>query len=265
VSVPTDAAIRLGQLALAFGRVDRITYHPDGVTPESDTDHTVMLGLIACAIAEQVDPRLDVGLVAQMVLVHDLVEVYAGDTPTIRALDADGRAAKEARERAALERITDEFMAVFPWLPSMIAAYESQRTREARYVKALDKATPKITHVLNGCATPIEQGLTHRELVDQHEAQLHVVSRYAGDMPALIDLLRDLMQASEDAQPGPNPDHDQTDSGCSSCGTCLGCDGCADLWNPLDPDRGDCAECGACGPCIRSCAAQRRTMTSNAD
>jgi hypothetical protein len=46
--------------------------------PESDTDHTVMLALIACALAPIVDARLDVGLVAQYALVHDLVEAYAG-------------------------------------------------------------------------------------------------------------------------------------------------------------------------------------------
>jgi len=88
---PADV-VRLGQLALAFGRVNRITRHEDGTTPESDTDHTVMLGLIACALAERWYPHLDRGLVAQYALVHDLVEVYAGDTPTL-AIDAAGAAA----------------------------------------------------------------------------------------------------------------------------------------------------------------------------
>ena len=76
-----DAVIALGRLALRFGRVDRITYHDDGVTAESDTDHTVMLGLIACAFAAAHLPDLDVGLIAEFAPVHDLVEVYAGDTP----------------------------------------------------------------------------------------------------------------------------------------------------------------------------------------
>ncbi len=46
-----DAVVDLGRMALAFGRIDRITFYEDGGTPESDSDHTVMLGLVACAFA----------------------------------------------------------------------------------------------------------------------------------------------------------------------------------------------------------------------
>ncbi len=43
-----DSMVGLARLSLTFGQDNRITYHPDGKTPESDTDHTVMLGIIAC-------------------------------------------------------------------------------------------------------------------------------------------------------------------------------------------------------------------------
>jgi putative hydrolases of HD superfamily len=72
-----DSLVDLARLALAFGRVDRTAvYHPDQTTPESDTDHTVMLGWAACAIAATWFPQLDLGLVAQFALVHDAPEVY---------------------------------------------------------------------------------------------------------------------------------------------------------------------------------------------
>ena len=153
-----QAIIDLGKLALAFGRVNRITCHPDGVTPESDTDHTVMLGLVACAFAERFAPELDRGKIAQFALVHDFVEVYAGDTPTARILSDADHTSKEEREAEALARIRAEFDAELPWIGETIDAYERRDTPEARFIKVVDKAMPKITNALNKGATFLKQG-----------------------------------------------------------------------------------------------------------
>jgi len=184
----TDAMVAVGRLALDFGRVDRITYHPDGLTPESDTDHTVMLGLVACAVADQHFPDLNVGLIAQYALVHDLVEVYAGDTPTLRMPSADTKARKEARERAAYERISKEFVKTLPWLPILIGGYEAKATPEARFVKALDKLLPKVTHMLNGAVTIQKQGMSRADLAARLDAQVGEMKAYAADFPELFDV-----------------------------------------------------------------------------
>jgi putative hydrolase of HD superfamily len=184
----TSAVVRLGRLALAFGRVNRITYHSDGVTPESDTDHTVMLGLLACSLAAKWFPGLNVGRVAQYALVHDLVEVCAGDTNTLRALDATGRADKHAREQAATARLAGEFNGDLPWLPWTITAYEDLATPEARFVKMLDKLMPKITHILNDAKTIREQGMSRAELVARYEAQGRELERYADQFPEVEEL-----------------------------------------------------------------------------
>jgi putative hydrolase of HD superfamily len=189
----TAAMTALGRLALAFGRVDRITYHPDGVTPESDTDHTVMLQLIACALAERHFPQLQVALVAQLALVHDLVEVYAGDTPTLRLPDEVAAAAKADREARARERIEQEFAGSLPWLPRLIARYEAQDTPEARYVRALDKLLPKIAHVLNGAVSIAAEGLSPEQLQDRYRQQAAQLRSYAGDFPLLLQLYQDLV------------------------------------------------------------------------
>lgn len=184
----TDALVAAGRLALDFGRVDRITYHPDGLTPESDTDHTVMLGLVACAIAAQHFPLLDVGRIAQYALVHDLVEVYAGDTPTLRMPTADIKADKQAREHAAFERIVTEFGTTLPWLPLTIGEYEAKALPEARFVKALDKLLPKVTHMLNGAVTIQKQGMSRSDLAARLDAQVGEMKAYAADFPELFDV-----------------------------------------------------------------------------
>jgi putative hydrolase of HD superfamily len=183
--------LELGSLSLDFGRVDRITFHQDGTTPESDTDHTVMLGLVACAFAEHALPDLDRGLIAQYAFVHDLVEVYAGDTNTLRIDDA-GRADKAAREADAAKRLRGKFVWL-PWLPETLTAYEQLSTPEARYVKAMDKLLPKLTHLLNGMATLKAEDVSHVELARRYQEQAGELRSYAGDFPPLLALHKELV------------------------------------------------------------------------
>jgi putative hydrolase of HD superfamily len=206
----TEKVIELAQLCLRFGRVNRVTYHEDGKRFETDTDHTVMLAVIACAFAERINaederyPRYDVGRVAQFAIVHDLVEAYAGDTNSLIARTDvgpdDATRTKEAREAAALARIRSEFAADFPWLTDTIDAYESLVSPEARFVKALDKVLPNITHLLNGGATLRQHGVDASN-IDAMRAT------YAADQPAVMALYADvharLREAlvKQDAQP----------------------------------------------------------------
>lgn len=177
-----DSVIRLGSLALRLGEVNRITFHADGVTPESDTTHTVMLGLIACAFAHRHLPQLDMGLVAQYTLVHDLVEAYAGDTPTLRLLTPQQKAEKDKREETAFSRIAHEFVDDLPWLVFTLRDYERSATPEARYVRTMDKILPKITHLLNDCAGLHEDGITTAELRERFKVQVSdLATRNAGD------------------------------------------------------------------------------------
>lgn len=76
--------LELASLCLSFGAINRITCHQDGETLESDTTHTVMLGIVACQLAEEFYPTLDRGIIAQLALIHDLHEATAGDTQTLR-------------------------------------------------------------------------------------------------------------------------------------------------------------------------------------
>lgn len=162
----TNAVVALGALSMQYATVHRITYLADGTTLESDTDHTVMMGLVCCAVAAKLEPRLDIGLVAQFALVHDLVEAYAGDTDTFGGLDATRLADKDAREHAALERIEKELGEGLPWVAQTIRAYESLATPEARFVKVLDKIMPKITRLVNN-----RQHRSSAEEFDTHVAQ----------------------------------------------------------------------------------------------
>lgn len=191
-----DRAARIATFMLRFARVERVTYHEDGVRPETDSDHTVMLAVLACDFAP---PELNRGRIAEFAIVHDLVEGYAGDAQTL-TIDAAGKAAKADREHEALNRILSEFGAS-SWIGLTLLAYEAQVEPEARYVRVMDKVLPKLTHLFNGCRAA-------KRLTDlagfraAHERQIRDMTDQYGGAPYVehaLALLFEAMRASEAA------------------------------------------------------------------
>jgi 5'-deoxynucleotidase YfbR-like HD superfamily hydrolase len=180
--------LSMAKLAMRFGRIDRTAVrHADGVTRESDSDHTVMLGWLAPALAARCADDLDVGLVAQFALVHDAPEVLAGDTQTLR-ITAGERVAKAQREEAAADTLARMFGASLPWFPEMILRYERQGEPEARFVKAVDKLVVKLVHLIDRCAGIREENVSAGEFVAMAATQRVALADYAGDFPGLLEL-----------------------------------------------------------------------------
>lgn len=188
----TQGLIDIGKMILTFARVNRVTLHEDGVTPESDTDHTVMLSVCACALASKLYPNLDIGKVSQFAIIHDLVEVYAGDTNTFNISD-DGRKEKEEREAHAYERIKKESGTVYPWIAETIEEYESLRSDEAQFVKMVDKVMTKLTHRINQGAYLKREGKTREETAFHYENQTaRIEEKYGKKFPEVILILKKL-------------------------------------------------------------------------
>ena len=107
---------------------------------ENDAEHSFSLAIAAAVLAEYSNEPVDVAKVMKMVLVHDAVEIYAGDT---YCYDDEGAKTKEAREKAAAEKI-------FGTLPEEQATeyralwdeFERNDTPEARFSNAMDRIQP---------------------------------------------------------------------------------------------------------------------------
>lgn len=120
--------------------IGRQTYLSDGKRKENDAEHSWHLALMALLLQEHATKEVDVMKVMTMVLIHDIVEIDAGDT---YAYDEDGHKTKEAREKAAAERI-------FGLLPSDQGVYlkelweefEAYETPEAKFAHTLDNFQP---------------------------------------------------------------------------------------------------------------------------
>ena len=108
---------------------------------ENDAEHSWHLSIMALLLAEHVcDGEVDLLKVIKMLLIHDLVEIDAGDT---FAYDEVGNADKVEREQAAAERI----FALLPQeqgreLRALWEEFEERKTSEARYGAALDRFQP---------------------------------------------------------------------------------------------------------------------------
>lgn len=179
--------LALARATMDFAKVNRITYHPDGRTQESDTDHTFMLGMVACALAERMPYPLDLGLIAQYAFVHDFVEVYAGDTSTLE-MPTEARARdKEWREEMALRRLEKQFGTAFPWIINTIVRYEARADPEAAFVKAVDKLLPKLTHLLNNCTTLRERNVNSDHIRARYRVQAQEM-HYANPWPEIMAL-----------------------------------------------------------------------------
>jgi len=132
-----DVESLIKELVLPFYALERDLSLPiQNHRNETDAEHSWSLALLTLALGPQIDPKLDVNKACVFAVVHDLVEVYAGDT-SVWAADKH-HATKHERELAALQKIKQRFTK-FPHLAKTIEEYEDKSTNEARFVYALDK------------------------------------------------------------------------------------------------------------------------------
>lgn len=175
----------LAVLAMQYAQIYRAPRLIGSNENESDTDHTFMLGMLACSLQEYCAPELERGKLAEYALVHDFVEVYAGDTVTLGMID---KSEKEEKEEASLQRLKREYDTVFPWIGEAIERYESQKDPEARFIKVLDKILPGLTHMHNLGTVLEELGVPHEDILKQKEVQREWVLETAKEWPLLIEI-----------------------------------------------------------------------------
>ena len=122
-------------------RILRQTLLLDGSRQENDAEHCWNLAVTAIVLGEHSAVKgIDLGRVIRMALVHDVVEIDAGDT---YCYDAEGNKTRAERERRAADRI-------FALLPEdqgreirdLWEEFEAQHTAEARFAAALDRLQP---------------------------------------------------------------------------------------------------------------------------
>jgi putative hydrolases of HD superfamily len=121
----------------------------DGSRRENTAEHSWHLALFAMVLCEYAIGDIDVWRVVQMLILHDLVEIEAGDTPLF-----DSQAALDQAERELLAAIK-----LFGYLPEQQGTvlratweeFEAAESADARFAKALDRLQPiLLNHIVGG-------------------------------------------------------------------------------------------------------------------
>lgn len=120
----------------------------DASRQENDAEHMWHLAVIALVLREYAGAGVDIARVVELLLVHDVVEIDAGDT---FAYDDAGHLDKEERERVAAERI----FGLLPddqarWIWELWLEFEAKATPEARFAASVDRLQPLLLNAASG-------------------------------------------------------------------------------------------------------------------
>ena len=130
--------------------------------PENDAEHSWHLAMMVLVLAEHSNETLDIVKTLKMVLIHDIVEIDAGDTFIYDAAKAH---TNTEEERLAAERIfgllppgqAEEFIAVWE-------EFEAGKTKEARFARSVDRLQPLLQNLSNNGGTWTEFGIDYEKV-----------------------------------------------------------------------------------------------------
>jgi len=168
--------------------IQRQTLLIDKSREETDAEHSWHFALMAITLFEYADvERVDLHRVVQMALVHDLVEIYAGDT---FAYDEKGYESKEEREAEAADKL-------FSLLPSEQATeyralweeFDRMESPDALYASAIDRLQPFLNNYLTNGHTWVK----HSVSVDQVYLRIAPVK---AALPALWEFVEHVIRDS---------------------------------------------------------------------
>ncbi len=157
-----DPILKFEELLHTFALVERVAHIKGRTARENDVEHSYFIAMLAWFVIDTFKLPLDINKVLRYALVHDLVEVYAGDT---YIFDEEAKKTKHEREEKARLRIASEFPS-FSSLNETIQAYESQIDNEACFVKTLDKIEPVIANYFQNGRTWKEMNVSFGEAVE---------------------------------------------------------------------------------------------------
>ena len=135
---------------------------------ENDAEHSWHLAMMTIVLAEHSDKPIDILKVLKMVLIHDIVEIDAGDT---FIYDATKNHTNTDEELIAAKRIfgilpaeqAEEFMATW-------REFEEGVTDEAKFAKAMDRFEPLLQNTSNNGGTWKEFNVPHQKVYDKKRA-----------------------------------------------------------------------------------------------
>ena len=147
--------------------IGRQTYLSDASRKENDAEHAWHMAIMAVLLSEYANEKIDVLKTVTMLLIHDIVEIDAGDT---YAYDEEAKKTQRQRELAAADRI-------FGLLPADQADYmrnlwnefEERKTPEAKFARTLDNIQPTMLNNASKGKSWKENGVYLSQILKRNE------------------------------------------------------------------------------------------------
>lgn len=147
--------------------IARQTYLSDGVRKENDAEHAWHMAIMTVLLSEYANEKIDILKTVTMLLIHDLVEIDAGDT---YAYDEEGKKTKRQREEKAADRI-------FGILPEdqqnkfreLWEEFEAGETPEAKFAHTMDNIQPMMLNDATGGKAWKEHGVRLDQIMGRNK------------------------------------------------------------------------------------------------
>jgi putative hydrolase of HD superfamily len=146
--------------------IQRQTVLMDGSRRENDAEHSWHLAIMVWLLAETSGQKLDLARMMQMALIHDIVEIDAGDT---FCYDEEGRKTQYARECKAADRI----YAILPEqqgsrLRELWDEFEARETPESKFVAAVDRMQPLLHNLCTDGQAWRKHGVKREQVLERN-------------------------------------------------------------------------------------------------
>ena len=147
--------------------IGRQTYISDGIRKENDAEHAWHMAIMTVLLSEYANETIDVLKTMTMLLIHDIVEIDAGDT---YAYDEEGKKTQRQREEAAAERIfgllpddqKEKFMSIWE-------EFEEGVTPEAKFARTMDHIQPLMLNAKTDGKSWVEHGVALSSILRRNE------------------------------------------------------------------------------------------------
>lgn len=147
-------------------RIKRQTYLSDGVNKENDAEHSWHLAMMCLLLSEYANEDIDAFRAMSMVLIHDIIEIDAGDT---YAYDSEANETKAEREKAAADRLFH----ILPkdqadMLMKLWTEFEDRKTPEAKFAATVDRIQPIMLNDASGGKSWSEHSVAVSQIIKRN-------------------------------------------------------------------------------------------------
>ena len=162
----------------------RQTYLSDGVRKENDAEPSWHLAMCALVLKEYMPEPVDAARTVELVLAHDLVEIYAGDAY------AYDQAAQEAQHQKEVEA-AQKLFGILPeeqgrYFRSLWEEFEACESPEARFARVLDHCQPLLLNDDSGGISWREHGILEKQVYKRNERVRQCAPRLLEYLEGLI-------------------------------------------------------------------------------